>query len=302
MAARERRREVTAVPPAGTAVPLRAAVLGHPVDHSLSPRLHAAAHAVLGLDGAVYGRHDLEVPGLADFLDTHAGHTGFSLTMPLKHALVDLARERGWDLDETAELTGAGNTWVSHAHGSRPPSVHNTDVTGITEAVRRACGDEDRTEVGILGNGATAASATLAAHRLGARRLVFHVRTRSRATAVAELARRLGMEVAVEDLADWTPGSQPLVLSTLPAGALDGRIDPTPASLSRSHAILDVAYAHGSSALVDGYRRAGARGIEGSAMLIHQAVEQVLLFTGLDEHGITPGLREELVVAMQGVL
>ncbi|RAD77094.1 shikimate dehydrogenase, partial [Burkholderia multivorans] len=68
----------------------RAAVLGRPIAHSLSPVLHRAAFAALGLEDSEYGRAEVGDEDLAAFLDAHPAETGFSLTMPLKERLVEV--------------------------------------------------------------------------------------------------------------------------------------------------------------------------------------------------------------------
>src|SRR5690349_804561 len=89
----------------------RAAVLGSPIRHSLSPVLHAAAYEVLGLDWT-YDAHEVAEDGLAAFLDRLGGEdlpgewAGLSLTMPLKRAAIPLCTE----LDDVARLTNAANT------------------------------------------------------------------------------------------------------------------------------------------------------------------------------------------------
>ena len=98
---------------------------------------------------------------LPAFLAAHPEHVGFSLTMPLKHALLRLAAEHDWEIDPEAARTGAGNTLVRHADGTR--RVLNTDVAGIVRALSDAgvapAAPGTRTAA-VLGGGATAASAT----------------------------------------------------------------------------------------------------------------------------------------------
>src|SRR5690606_1616149 len=85
----------------------RAAVLGHPVAHSLSPVLHTAAYDALGLEGWEYSAIDTAVedlPALVRGLDR--GWAGLSVTMPLKHAVMDLVDH----VDPLAVAVGAVNT------------------------------------------------------------------------------------------------------------------------------------------------------------------------------------------------
>ena len=107
----------------------RAAVLGSPVGHSLSPVLHRAAYAQLGLDWT-YDAIEMDSAGLAGFLAGCGPQwAGLSLTMPLKRAVLPL-------LDSASDLVGVvggANTVVFTPEGR---VGHNTDVTGIIEALR----------------------------------------------------------------------------------------------------------------------------------------------------------------------
>ena len=251
--------------------PVRAAVLGRPIAHSLSPALHRAAFAALGLADGEYTRAELGSEDLADFLDTHPEHTGFSLTMPLKECLVDLARERGWRIEETAEATGVANTYVA----TTPPTVANTDVDGIVRALTPVLADSDSaprttSRATILGAGATARSALLACRRLGITEVDLLVRNPSRAQFTAELADRLGLDLTIGQLSTIRPST--VVISTLPAEAA-----PALSWDAGSGAALDVAYAADSAFLAS----AAAHGyvpVPGTAMLVEQAVAQFALF------------------------
>lgn len=264
------------------------AVLGSPIGHSLSPTLHRAAAAALGLPDFRYSRCAVVEDELAAFLDERPRLVGLSLTMPLKHRLVELARARGWRVDADAEATGAGNTLLRGPDGGG--EVLNTDVTGITDAVMEALeharavdapwGDE----ADVLGGGATASSAVAAAARLGVTRVRLFVRNRTRAGAARAVAQSLGLEATVCDLPDWVPGESGLTLSTLPAGALDPAVLPLRRQIDAL--VLDAAYAPESLAFHRALADRGALVVDGSRMLLHQAVAQHVRFAELA--GLTP--------------
>src|SRR5699024_10454370 len=105
----------------------RAAVLGHPIAHSLSPVLHRAAYADLGLSNWEYQRHDVQAEQLADFVaGMDDSWAGLSLTMPLKYAALSLADH----VDPQAEAVGAVNTLLRGPGGLL--TAANTDVYGLT--------------------------------------------------------------------------------------------------------------------------------------------------------------------------
>jgi len=118
-------------------------VLGSPIDHSLSPVLHRAAYAELGLDWT-YGRYEMSESGLADFVaGLDSSWRGLSVTMPLKVAVLDLG-----EADPVAQRAGAGNTLILSDQGNR---VYNTDVGGLVWAVRWVTPDPIRRVTILVG-------------------------------------------------------------------------------------------------------------------------------------------------------
>ena len=104
-------------------------MLGSPIEHSLSPALHRAAYAHLGLNWT-YDRVEVGEHGLASFVrGLDASWRGLSLTMPLKVAVLELGQ-----VDQLARQAGAGNTLVLDG-GER--WIYNTDVGGLIWAVDR---------------------------------------------------------------------------------------------------------------------------------------------------------------------
>ena len=159
----------------------RCAVLGSPIGHSLSPTLHRAAYAALGLDWT-YDRFEVTADGLADFVaGLDSTWRGLSLTMPLKEAVLGLG-----EVDPVARRAGAGNTLILDDADRR---VYNTDVAGLAWAVRRVVpGPVPR--VTLLGSGATARSALLAAAELGAAAVTVVARTPAKAEPLVTLGPR----------------------------------------------------------------------------------------------------------------
>lgn len=265
----------------------RAAVLGSPVQHSLSPVLHRAAYEALGLSGWHYVAIECDetaLPGMLDGLGED--WVGLSLTMPLKRAVMPL-------LDEVSELAtrvGAVNT-VTLSPGHR--RGENTDVLGLAAAVREGgcpAPGESGAPVVVLGGGATAGSALAALAGMGAQDVTMCVRSSERARPALRVAETYGLEV---DVRPWPQaddlvgalGAGGLVVSTVPAGAADGLAD----GLSRASAtdqrpagglLLDVVYSPWPTALARAWQGRGGRVVGGVAMLVHQAAGQVELFTG----------------------
>jgi len=245
----------------------RAQVWGDPIAHSRSPQLHAAAYAALGLDWA-FDRRRIARDELADALSSlDADIRGLALTMPLKEG----ARAAAGSLDGHAELTGAVNTLL-FAGADGAPRGFNTDVGGIVRALEEA-GVTGIGSVRILGAGATASSALVAAAEAGATRVQVVARRREQAALLADIAERIGIRLDIAGFDDVTGGAD-LTIATLPGGAaLDD------AQLLRlvgtGGALFDVAYDPWPSALA---RRWEGDVVSGLGMLLHQAVLQVRLF------------------------
>jgi shikimate dehydrogenase len=205
----------------------RAAVLGSPIGHSLSPVLHRAAYRALGLSDWLYGAHEVRASALPGFV-TGLGPewAGLSLTMPLKEVAFEVAD----DVSDLAREVGAINTLVRRADGGW--SADNTDVYGVAQALSEA-GCAHVASSLVLGSGATARSVVAALVMLGCQKLTFAVRSSARQETI-EQARRAGLEVDVVSLGQVSQvgqvrqvmdrlGEASVVVSTLPAGALTGR-------------------------------------------------------------------------------
>jgi len=265
----------------------RLAVLGSPIAHSKSPALHHAAYRVLGLDWS-YEAVDVDgarLPGFLSGLDRT--WRGLSLTMPLKQDVIPLVA----DIDRIAQLTGAVNTLLLTDDGAR--HGFNTDVGGLVRAIREA-GCLEIASGAIIGAGATAASALVAMHELGAQRVTIFARPPSRAAGLVELGRALALEVLVETLdALATAGAADLVVSTVPGGtALPHEAS---VALRTSAPLFDVAYDPWPSRLAGSWSAEGGQVIHGIGMLLHQAVLQVRIFVGGDPE--VPLSREDEVLA-----
>lgn len=273
---------------AETVTPTRLAVWGDPIAHSKSPDLHAAAYRVLGLDWK-YGRRQVAAEEFAPALGgLDSSWRGLSLTMPLKEEAFRAATRR----DAHAELTGAVNTLLL----GEVVAGFNTDVGGIIDALREA-GITEVGRVRILGAGATAASALIAASELGAERIEVSARRPERAGGLVSLGERAGVLVDARPLGEPALEAD-LTIATLPSGTV--LPDELAGSLAtRGGTLFDAAYAPWPSALAGAW--SGRSVVSGLGMLLHQAVRQIRIF----RHGdpLVPLPDEPAVVAaMRAVL
>jgi shikimate-5-dehydrogenase len=253
---------------------MKAAVLGKPIAHSLSPALHRAAYAALGLDDWTYDLVECGENELADYVGSRGPEwAGLSLTMPLKAAVLPLLDH----VDQVATATGGANTVVFHPEGRYG---YNTDVQGVVDAVTEA-GVPRPGSVTILGGGATACSALAAAGELGAAGADIVLRDPARATGLLRTAELLGLAVRLRSFAEFeSDASVPdLLISTVPAGAADEYAERTVISRPPA-AVLDVVYHPWPTPLALAATAAGSVVVSGFAMLLHQAAAQVELMTG----------------------
>jgi shikimate dehydrogenase len=243
-------------------------VLGRPIAHSLSPVLHRAAYAALGL-AWTYDAIDCGVAEFAAVLAERADWAGFSCTMPLKHAAVEVAAE----VRPLARAVGAANTLLP---GSTGWIAENTDVAGMVAALAEQ--GVQPTSVTVLGAGGTAQAAVAAFTRMGIGGCTALVREPARAARLLATADVLDARVDVRRLAADAPAlAADLVVSTLPPRAADPL---AMASWSPYQTVLDVVYDPWPTALATSAAAAGATVVGGALVLLHQAAVQVELMTG----------------------
>ncbi len=257
---------------------MKAAVLGSPVGHSLSPVLHRAAYTELGLTGWSYQAIECAEAGLPTLLSgCGAEWAGLSLTMPLKRAVLPLLDR----VEPLAAEVGGANT-VTLAGGRR--HGHNTDVPGMIAALAGAgVAAADGSAAGqalILGGGATACSALASLRGLGAAGATVAVRDPARAADVLAAADRLGMRVRLAAFGEDQDRGWRLLISTVPAGAADIYAERILRAAAAPLAVLDVVYHPWPTPLAAAAEQAGVITVSGFELLVQQAGPQVELMTG----------------------
>ncbi|KOX22038.1 shikimate dehydrogenase [Streptomyces sp. NRRL F-6491] len=247
--------------------------MGSPIAHSLSPVLHRAAYAELGLDDWSYERFEVDEAALPGFVGELDGSwAGLSLTMPLKRAVIPLLDE----VSDTAASVEAVNTVVLREDGRRVGD--NTDVPGMIAALRER-GVEKVEAAAVLGAGATASSALAALARICAGPVTAYVRSEARAEEMRGWGERLGVDVRT---ADWERAAEafeaPLVIATTPAGTTNALATAVP---DRVGTLFDVLYDPWPTPLAAAWSDRGGKVVGGLDLLVHQAVLQVERMTGV---------------------
>lgn len=266
------------------------AVLGNPIAHSLSPRLHAAAYQVLGLPWS-YGSAEVTEATLAAFVESCDDQwQGLSLTMPLKREVAPLLDS----LDHCAALTGVANTILfdgAHRRG------FNTDIAGIVRPLRDA-GVHSLDQVVVFGGGATATSALVASAELGASSALIWLRSPEKASGLQRLGAELGVAVEARAFTDLGRGiGRPdAVISTLPNGAVVDLV--VPEEVRTNSILFDVAYDPWPTPLAVAWASVSAPVISGLEMLLAQALVQVRIFVSGDPEVELPQ-EEQVASAMR---
>jgi shikimate dehydrogenase len=251
---------------------MRAAVLGSPIAHSLSPALHIAAYRALGLADWSYSAIECDEAALPALIaSSGADWAGLSLTMPLKRAVLPL-------LDYTEPLAvavGGANTVVFTPRGLHG---YNTDVPGMVAALA-SIGLSSAPGATVIGAGATACAALAALREIGLAEVTVLVRDQARAGDLLAAASRLGIAV---DLRPFTAGLRrgDLLISTVPAGAADIFAERPGEPLPEQLGVLDVVYHPWPTPLALAAAKAGIPVASGFDLLLHQAARQVELMTG----------------------
>jgi shikimate dehydrogenase len=264
---------------------MKAAVLGSPIAHSLSPALHRAAYAALGLDDWTYQAIECAEADLAGLVGSLGPEwAGLSLTMPLKRTVLPLLDHA----ESLVTVTGGANTVVFRPDGRYG---YNTDVQGIVDALTEAGAPAPR-GVTILGAGATACSALAALPELGVTGADVLVRDPARAGGLLSVGERLGLSVRLRSFSGLdaaVPGAgaedadgavSALLISTVPAGVADAVAERIRGVGRAPAVVLDVVYSPWPTRLAEAASAAGAMVVSGFAMLLHQAAAQVELMTG----------------------
>ncbi|SDS00595.1 shikimate dehydrogenase [Corynebacterium timonense] len=253
-----------------TGVTRRAAVLGAPVEHSLSPVLHNAGYAAAGLTDWEYTRIECTAEQLPRLIaDADETFRGFSVTMPAKFAALEAADEA----TDRARAIGSANTLVRTPRGWR---ADNTDCLGIAAALDELLGETPVRSALVIGAGGTARPALWELGQRGVDTLCVLNRS-DRSAEVLPLVGDANVSFVGFD-ADLKALSieADVVVSTVPADAVTEHAD------ALGHApLLDVIYEPWPTPLATAAAANGHMVVGGLVMLAAQSYSQFEQFTGV---------------------
>ena len=275
----------------------RAAVVGWPVNQSVSPVMHNYWLRAYGIEGdysALPVRPE-EFERTVARLPSE-GFAGVSVTVPHKEAAFALAGER----DQDADVTGAVNTLVFASTGVKGM---NTDVRGFAASLANRLGEAfvGDAPAAVLGAGGAARAVVLALARMGASEIRLLNRTRARAETVRS---QLGRFARIAIL-DWEERKKAfdgarLLVNTTSLGMIGkGKLEVSLDGLPEDAAVADIVYNPLETELLREARARGHQVVDGLGMLMHQAVPAFAAWFGITPK-VTAELRARLEKALPG--
>ena len=244
---------------------ISAGVVGSPISHSLSPLLHNAVYAYLGIE-AGYMAYEVSSGQLKEFLDSEGSNLNcVSLTMPLKEEALTVANS----ISDISRQIQSGNT-LHKINGVW--NLTSTDVAGFTHALRFNNQDASG-NILILGAGATARAVVAACNGVSDKVTIMN-RSPDREKAMRDAA-----PVSKLNFIPWGKdinfSEYDLVVNTTPGESASSFIDQIESVRS---VYFEVLYNPWPTRLLSHWRKTGGVGIDGLDLLIHQAISQIEIF------------------------
>ena len=265
---------------------INAAVLGSPIAHSLSPRLHMSAYKHLNISGN-YGSFDVPAGSLRDFLTDKANDwTGFSLTMPLKEEVLSVAQV----IDPLVQKIQSGNTLIRVGDSW---SLHSTDVAGFQSAWSHENPSKPKSVL-ILGSGATARAAAAAFDDSHTSISVIHRNTEREESMQKSVNLSSMIFLPWQFTNDFYEAD--LVINTTPKTVLDSFAQKL--SQKPTGTFFDVIYDSWPTQFARAWSETESAVISGLDLLIAQGIEQIRLFSGIDfdKYELSSFLKRELAL------
>lgn len=252
------------------------AIIGDPIDHSLSPALHNASFAFLRLDCTYIAyripRGDLTA-AIADL--KKIGIAGLNVTIPHKVDMMRLLDE----IDEECRKVGATNT-VVNTDGKL--KGYNTDVCGFLDPIRKRNIDCTGTDVLLVGAGGAARAIIAGFANEKVRKITIANRTQQRAEEMVRFAKQLGVESEYMDLAKAgdSASSFRFIVNATSVGLKGMGCPISTRNITRDSIVYDIVYMPVETQLIQQAKEQGATIIYGWEMLLAQAMRSFEIWIG----------------------
>ncbi len=252
-------------------------VIGHPIEHSLSPPMHRAALKELGLDYH-YDKFEVKPQELENFLkDASENFLGFNVTIPHKVKIIQLLDS----ISKEAELIGAVNT-VKFENSS--VKGYNTDGLGALRALEEAGQPVSGKKVLILGAGGASRAISFQLAMEGAEISICDKAGEKAEELAAEIMEKLSKDVRILDFPIKKLDEFNILINATPVG-MSPNTDNSPLPgefLNPSLTVMDIVYNPLETKLLADAKEAGCKTVNGTGMLVNQGAESLKIWLGVE--------------------
>jgi shikimate dehydrogenase len=252
------------------------AVIGDPIDHSLSPAIHNAAFGFLGID-CTYIAYRIPKGELASGVEAlkKIQISGFNVTIPHK---VDMMKYLD-EVDENCKTIGATNTVVNNDGSLKG---YNTDMDGFLDPIKKRNIDCKDSDVLLVGAGGAARAIVVGFSKEKVRKITIANRTKERADELIKFANSLGMESDYSDLSNAgnISGKYKFIVNATSMGLKGNACPISTRSITKDSIVYDIVYMPVETELIEQSKKQGATIIYGWEMLLGQAMRSFKIWTG----------------------
>jgi shikimate dehydrogenase len=252
------------------------AVIGDPIDHSLSPAIHNAAFGFLRMD-CTYIAYRIPKGELASGIEAlkKIQISGFNVTVPHKIEMMKFLDEA----DETCTKIGATNTVVNNNGFLKG---YNTDMDGFLDPIKKRNIDCRDSDVLIVGAGGAARAIVVGFAKEKVRKITIANRTRERADELIKFANNLGMQSDYSDLSNAgnIAGKYKFIVNATSMGLKGNACPISTRAITKDSIVYDIVYMPVETELIEQSKKQGATIIYGWEMLLGQAMRSFEIWTG----------------------
>ena len=251
------------------------AIIGDPIDHSLSPNIHNSAFRELDLD-CTYIAYKIPKNELSSGLDAlkKIKISGFNVTIPHKIDIIKFLDE----LDENSKLIGASNTVTNH---NDTLTGFNTDMEGFLEPILQREIEIKNTNVLLFGAGGAARAIAVGFAKQNAKKITIVNRTIDNAKELADLTKKLGLNSEVTTMKNFvdTNTKYDFIINSTSIGMNNEDFPIQQELIDEKSVIYDIVYKPINTSLIKMAKKSNSTIIYGYEMLLGQAVKSFEIWT-----------------------